>query len=128
MLSAVLETARIVAVLLAPVTPALSARIFSQLGLGEGERRNRIAAQSLADISHKGLLSPVMPALSASNFARLGLGEGACFLMRRQCAGGEAAAIAWCGCGVFPHLQRLGIGDDVRPHAAGWGDSERPDS
>jgi methionyl-tRNA synthetase len=32
-LTAVLEAARIVAVLLAPVTPALSARIYSQLGL-----------------------------------------------------------------------------------------------
>lgn len=33
---AVLEAVRIVAVLLAPVTPALSARIFAQLGLGAG--------------------------------------------------------------------------------------------
>lgn len=32
-LTAVLEAARIVAVLLSPVTPALSARIHSQLGL-----------------------------------------------------------------------------------------------
>lgn len=36
MLVAVLEAARIVATLLAPVTPTLSARILSQLGLGEG--------------------------------------------------------------------------------------------
>lgn len=33
MLTTVLEAARIVAVLLSPVTPALSARIYSQLGL-----------------------------------------------------------------------------------------------
>jgi len=51
-LVAVLEAVRIVAVLLAPVTPALSARVLAQLGLAPGEAKWENAAWGGLAVGH----------------------------------------------------------------------------
>ena len=66
-LGAVLEAVRVVAVLLSPVTPALSARIYSQLGLGE----EAFAALRWEDAQWGQLRAGHAPAAPAPVFLRL---------------------------------------------------------
>jgi hypothetical protein len=60
-LAAVLEAARVVAVLLAPVTPALSARILCQLGLGGAPPRQPATTQRLATQQHANWAAQTVP-------------------------------------------------------------------
>ena len=83
-LVAVLEAARIVSVLLAPVTPGLAARIRAQLGLGD-------AAPAWADAAWGGLAAGQQTEKAQPVFARL---EGDFVITPPAAAQGVAAAAA----------------------------------